>query len=312
LCKISKLNLPPSSRPSLFLPGSFTSPPFFGIDESRLNDVIMGRKGKGKRYQDNEAAAAVLEDVKEASEDESSSDDDSTSSSEDSPTPSDLNSNGGQDASSKAMSSNSKTWDSMDGYEVRQNALKLLNTSPDANETKKGGGERKMNSITYQSYQDLPYSSGSPSTMERPSNFSSTQNSPYASSAQPTWGDSRYNANNDVNDDGLSVYHVASLTFSCMVHCLTEGYRAASTYYNSTEDSASSPMGGFQSTTPSSYDHVGSYQDNNYSGVSGGQRQYREVMERDTAQQRAEEGSGDGEGDWGTTVKLPSTYQGKK
>mmetsp|Transcript_5022 Transcript_5022/g.7292 ORF Transcript_5022/g.7292 Transcript_5022/m.7292 type:complete len:294 (-) Transcript_5022:89-970(-) len=282
--------------------------------ESPINDVTMGRKGKGKRYQD-EDAAAVVEDVKEEAGDESSDDDDSskssassTSSSEDSPTPSDLNSNGGHhDAPSETTPSKSKTWDSMDGYQVRQNAIKLLN-SPDANanETNNGGGvDRKMNSITYKSYHDSPYSSGS--------QFSSSQTSPYNGSAQPNWGDSRYNAN-DSGDDNLSVYHIASLTFNCMVHCLTEGYRAASTYYNSShpEDSAPSHMGGYQPTSSSSFGHVGSYQDNSYNGGSGGQNQEREVMERETSQLKAPGSSGNEDGDWGTTVKLPSTYQGKK
>ena len=280
-----------------------------------LIDAMGRSKGKGKRYQDDSAADVVEGDVKAAlAEDESSSDDDSsqssTSSSDDSvdsPTPSDLNNDRRQhDASKQAAPSNSKTWDCMDGYEVRQNALKLLNASPDANETKKGGTDRKMNSITYQSYHDSPGFQ----SMERPANFSSTQTSQFAPSVQPTWGDSRYNANNADADDSLSVYHIASLTFNCMVHCLTEGYRAASTYYNN-HDSAPSHMGGFQNTS-SSYDHVGSYQDNSYSGVSGGQSQYREVMERDASQPKAPEGSVNEEGDWGTAVKLPSTYQGKK
>lgn len=270
----------------------------------------MGRKGKGKRYQD-EAATAVVEDVKDEAGDDSSSDDDdssqssasSTSSSEDSPTPSDLNSNKGHhDASSKATPSKSKTWDSMDGYQVRQNAIKLLN-SPETNANESNGGvDRKMNSITYKSYHDSPYSNGS--------HFSSSETSTYNTSAQPNWGDSRYNAN-DAGDDSLSVYHVASLTFNCIAHCLTEGYRAASTYYNSSypEDSAPSHMGGYQPTS-SSYGHVGSYQDS-YGG-SGGQSQEREVMERETSQLKAPGGSGNEDGDWGTTVKLPSTYQGKK
>lgn len=290
----------------------------------------MGRRVKGKRYQDT-ALAAVVEDVKEGSGDESTGDDSSQSSSstssdsssEDSPTPSDLNDSGGQDAVNKTASPNSKTWDSMDGYEVRQNALKLLNESPVASEKKKGSGERKMNSVTYQSYQD---SSSSPSmAMERPPHFSSTQTSAYAPSAHPPWGDSRYNANNDIDDDSLSVYHVASLTFNCMVHCLTEGYRAASTYYNSgyPEDSASSPIGGFQSTSNNTYE-VGSYQDNGYSGaVGGGQSQYREVMDRDTSQPRSLEGTPSSNRDRGnyqsetpqrgdyTAVKLPSTYQSR-
>ena len=285
----------------------------------------MGRsKGKGKRYQDD-SAAAVVEDVKEAiveEEEESSSDDDSSQSSSsstssdddsgDSPTPSDLNNGKRHDASTQSAPSNSKTWDSMDGYEVRQNALKLLNVSPDANETKKGGiDERKsMNSVTYQSYHDSPYSSTGSQSMERPSNFSSMHSSQYTSSVQPTWGDSRYNDANNAADDSLSVYHIASLTFNCMVHCLTEGYRAASTYYsNYAEDSGPSHTGGFRSTS-TSYEHVGSYQDNSYSGVSSGQSHYREVMERDSSQPKPPEAAE--EGDWGTTVKLPSTYQGKK
>lgn len=277
----------------------------------------MGRRTKGKRHQVDAAAAAAVEEARAADDsgDENSSDDSSQSSSsssndsnsEDSPKPSALNTNTEKDAASKTRSSNSKTWDSMDGYEVRQNALKLLSASPEANETKKGDGERKMNSITYQSYQDLPYSSGSPSS----------QTSPHAPSAQPPWGDSRYNANNNAHDDSLSVSHIASLTFNCMVHCLTEGYRAASTYYNSSaEDSASAPIGGVRST---SYDHVASYQDNTYSG-GGGQSQYREVMDRDVSQPRTSEGSSERgsyqseppqRGDY-TTVKLPSTYQGRK
>ncbi|KAL7440479.1 hypothetical protein ACHAXM_007271 [Skeletonema potamos] len=286
----------------------------------------MGRRTKGKkRHQVVDAAgAAVVEDaakVDEDSGDESSSDDSSQSSSSTSPSddssnspkPSDLNNNRGQDAANKTTFTNSKTWDSMDGYEVRQNALKLLNASPDANE-KKGGGERKMNSITYQSYHDLPYSSSGSPPQERPYHFSSTQTPP----AQPPWGDRRYNTNNDVDDESLSVYHIASLTFNCMVHCLTEGYRAASSYYSSyAEDSASAPVGGFQSR---SYEHVGSYQDNSCSGVSGCQSQYREVMDRDMSQHRASEGSSGRDnyqseppqrGDY-TTVKLPSTYQGRK
>ena len=293
---------------NIILPSGVESLAYFDTN------ATMGRRSDGKHKQKDEAADAV-EDASRSNEDssQSASASSTSSSSEDSPKPSGVTDN------NEAKSPKPKTWDSMDGYEVRQNAIKLLNASPDANnETNQEGGERKMNSITYQSYQDLPYSNDS--TMDR------SQASPYASTGQPNWGDSRYNANDP--DENLNMYHIASLTFNCMVHCLTEGYRAASTYYNSSypQDTAasSSTMNGFQS---SSFQNSGSYQDSSYNGIGGGggggQSQYKEVMDRDTTPLATSEVSRNGEagtyqseqpqgGGWGTTVKVPSTYQGKK
>lgn len=268
--------------------------------------------------------------------DGSSSDDDSSSSSSssasssdensgyNSPTPSDLNNKSSNNTpkrqnksgreSNNTNTPESKTWDSMDGYEIRKNALNLLNTSPDSSHSQGSGGERKMNSITYQSYQDSSYGNNGRDD-DRPAHqyYSSPQLS--SPSIQPH------------HDDGnLSVYHVTSLAFNCMVHCLTEGYRAASTYYNSYPEnsftggtasatSSFSHMGGFQNT--SSYENVSSYHDESHVG---------QVMDRET--QPIKPGANNHErgnyqnhnevpsekmgvtGDY-TTVKVPS-YQGRK
>lgn len=264
--------------------------------------------------------------------DGSSSDDDSSSSSDEnsgynSPTPSDLNNKNSNNTPNRQNKSGRKsnntntpesktTWDSMNGYEIRKNALNLLNTSPDSSHSQGGGGERKMNSITYQSYQDSPYGNNGRDD-DRPAHqyYSSPQLS--SPSIQPH------------HDDGnLSVYHVASLAFNCMVHCLTEGYRAASTYYNSYPESSFtggttasatsfSHMGGFQNT--SSYENVSSYHDESHVG---------QVMDRETqpikpgANNRGDRGNYQNHnevspsekmgvtGDY-TTVKVPS-YQGRK
>lgn len=268
--------------------------------------------------------------------DGSSSDDDSSHSSSssasssdensgyNSPTPSDLNNKSSNNTPNRQNKSGrksndtntpeSKTWDSMDGYEIRKNALNLLNTSPDSSHSQGSGGERKMNSITYQSYQDSSYGNNGRDD-DRPAHqyYSSPQLS--SPSIQPH------------HDDGnLSVYHVASLTFNCMVHCLTEGYRAASTYYNNYPESSFtggtasatssfSHMGGFQNTP--SYENVSSYHDESHVG---------QVMDRET--QPIKPGANNHErgnyqnhnevpsekmgvtGDY-TTVKVPS-YQGRK
>ncbi len=224
--------------------------------------------------------------------DGSSSDDDSSSSSSssdensgyNSPTPSDLNN-------------------------------KSSNNSPDSSHSQGSGGERKMNSITYQSYQDSSYGNNGRDD-DRPAHQYYSSPPLSSPSIQPH------------HDDGnLSVYHVASLAFNCMVHCLTEGYRAASTYYNSYPEnsftggtasatSSFSHMGGFQNT--SSYENVSSYHDESHVG---------QVMDRETqpikpgANNRGDRGNYQNHnevpsekmgvtGDY-TTVKVPS-YQGRK
>lgn len=282
---------------------------------------------KGSRRDDKDGDGSRGGDGSSSSDDDSSSSSSSASSENsgyNSPTPSDLNNKSSnntpnrQSKSGRKSNNNtpeSKTWDSMDGYEIRKNALNLLNTGPDSSHYQDQGGERKMNSITYQSYQDSSYGNNGRDD-DRPAHqyYSSPQLS--SPSIQPH------------HDDGnLSVYNVASLAFNCMVHCLTESYRAASTYYNSYPEnsftggtasatSSFSQMGRFQNT--SSYENVSSYHDESHVG---------QVMDRETqpikpgANNRGDRGNyqnhnevpGEKMGVTGdyTTVKVPS-YQGRK
>lgn len=277
---------------------------------------MKGRRAN--RYQDDDTCHSS------SSSDGNSNSNGSSGSDDDSPTPSDLNINnsgrGSAVDNNKRAPPDSMTWDSMDGYEIRQNARNLLNSSTAAisesnNDNKKNGlGERKMNSIIYQSYQEPPRNMD-PITPQ----FSNLD----ASSSVSPWGDNRCNNASDDND-GLSVYHVASMALNCMVNCFTEGYRAASTYYNNSypENSYSPSIGGFHNT---SYQDVGSYYNESRS-----QQHNRQVMDREQPHPRATDDSkkerrcnyqnqpnGSGEriigqmkGDY-ATVKIPS-YQGRK
>lgn len=287
---------------------------------------------KGSRRYDNKDG-----DGSSRGGDGSSSDDDSSSSSSsssaslsddensgyNSPTPSDLNnkssnntptrkSKSGRKKSNNTNTPESKTWDSMDGYEIRKNALNLLNSPDSSHSHQAQGGERKMNSISYQSYQDSPYGNNNGRDDDRPAH--QYYSSPHLSSpsSQPH------------HDDGnLSVYHVASLAFNCMVHCLTEGYRAASTYYNSYPET--SFTGGTTASATSSFSHMGNT--SSYENVSS-YHDESQVMDRET--QPIKPGASNRDrgnnyqnhnevppsekmgvtGDY-TTVKVPS-YQGRK
>lgn len=287
---------------------------------------------KGRRRDDKDGDGSRGGDGSSSSSDDDSSQSSSSSSSAssensgyNSPTPSDLNNKSSNNTPNRQNKSGrksnntntpeSKTWDSMDGYEIRKNALNLLNTSLDSSHSQGQGGERKMNSITFQSYQDSSYGNNDRDD-DRPAHqyYSSPQLS--SPSIQPHH-----------DPDNLSVYHVASLAFNCMVHCLTESYRAASTYYNSYPEnsftggtasatSSFSQMGRFQNT--SSYENVSSYHDESHVG---------QVMDRETQPIKP---GGNNRGDRGnyqnhnevpsekmgvtgdyTTVKVPS-YQGRK
>lgn len=266
-----------------------------------------------------------------SSDDESVSDDDSRSSSS------------SAESSIENTSTGSPPPDSiMNGDQIRKTARELLLTSPDGvaslDYNKNIGGTASAgrsnpaaNASGYQSYHDAP-------TVRMSSN--SQFASPHA--ATPPW------SSQNESEEGLSMTEVASMAFTCVAHCLTEGYRAASTYYSGYEQnqypSVSGPDNSQNYQKVSGYQHEAysnrsaSYNDNDdqqsssinvgyKNGYSDGYQtklsecpnQHREIMERgglprsndnECAGQTSGEGTVQKE-EW-ATVHVPSTYQGGK
>ena len=130
-------------------------------------------------------------------------------------------------SASNDSSTESSPVETDDGYQIRQRALELLETFPERSNPQSGNivngttrTSRPMNASGYQSYQDSP----NVHTMPVPS-FADFD----ATATAPSVGD---NAN---EERGLSLAGVATMAFSCIATCLTEGYRAASNYYGGYE-----------------------------------------------------------------------------
>ena len=166
--------------------------------------------------------------------------------------------------------------------QIRLNAMQLLNT------------EVSPTSNRYRSYHDQP-----PTVSNSSDHASATGNN------LPPWSSNNANAQSSYGvGDALSVSQVASMAFSCIAHCLTEGYRAASNYYSETQ-------------AGEDYNH-------NYAKV-GGENHVGEIPHgyQDGYQQQMDRGlnsnqsSGQGsteqklhvKGEY-ATVSMPSTYQG--
>jgi len=157
-----------------------------------------------------------------------------------------------EDSSTTSLDEPSNT---MNPDQIRNNARAILQSSPDnrgSSSTKKN--KKKPSAATsyptvtdnvYASYQDTPTASAHQNinNMSPTSQFSNYSKDVYndnnnpntTTTTTPPWAshdDSRNNSHNsENNDEGLTVTDVASLAFTCVAHCLTEGYRAASMYY---------------------------------------------------------------------------------
>lgn len=133
----------------------------------------------------------------------------------------------------------------MNGDQIRKNARELLLSSPAPDgvaslDYNKHVGRSNLAAATgYQSYHDAP-------TVRMSSNSQFT--SPQA--AASPWSSQ--------SEEGLSITEVASMAFTCVAHCLTEGYRAASTYYGGYEQNQYPSVSGSENSQH--YQQVAGYQ----------------------------------------------------
>mmetsp|Transcript_451 Transcript_451/g.905 ORF Transcript_451/g.905 Transcript_451/m.905 type:complete len:312 (+) Transcript_451:114-1049(+) len=144
--------------------------------------------------------------------------------------------------------------DAMTGDQIRQNAWELLQANP--SDIRANSPPPKQ----YQTYHDAP----TISSMHRTNQF---QNDSFHNSGgianNPNANSGYYETSGD-----LSFQNVASMALSCMAHCLTEGYRAAATYYTgeSTQHSSMRSNGNYHQN----YNYSGSYYSDNYNDESRG------------------------------------------
>ena len=228
-------------------------------------------------------------------------------------------------SSSSGSSNTSGCKNNVDADAIRQNARSLLlQTSPTKSgikhdETSKASAAINTCISSYQSYQDAsPVRSSSASTQHFNCNTTIPQRRGLSSSSQ-------------ISDEGsLSMADVASMAFACVSTCLTETYRAASTYYyhhdgvSSNHNYAHVAVGHYDDGgSESSYGDIDNAisQRTNYSDGYQTQtestlsKQCKEVMDRgqsDTSNvQTASQPSGEKQiEEWGTSLQVPSTYQG--
>ena len=230
------------------------------------------------------------------------------------------------------------------GKQIRQHARELLQSSstersnsssiePDKNNINNSAKQQANNTNNkYQSYHDAPPPHSSARVSSSSSTFTTYLNSD-ATMVSPPWGSSDH-GNSD--DYGMSMTDIATMAFSCVAHCLTEGYRAASNYYGNYPQEqytgATSPVG-----AQSYYHQVASYHNESYNHVRTNMNSYNddhqpltssipskngydisdsEVMERGITSSSESEKSRQTPGEqpsrkeeW-ETVQVPSSYQG--
>lgn len=202
---------------------------------------------------------------------------------------------------------------SSDGDKVRREARELLARSHDRGGTRKGGDAAAPGRTGgYASYHDAPDvqpSSASP--------FSGRSSG--APAANPPWASGGRTETDDVS---LTAGGVAALAFSCVARCLTEGYRAASSYYGyGDDDSRAQRVGGYGdlsygNVSSSNYNDSGDgsfqqkgYYSDSYQAKGNNPSGHGEVMDRGL-QQGAGRSSGPGIKEEWATVPVPSSYQG--
>mmetsp|Transcript_23297 Transcript_23297/g.41699 ORF Transcript_23297/g.41699 Transcript_23297/m.41699 type:complete len:367 (+) Transcript_23297:157-1257(+) len=166
----------------------------------------------------------------------------------------------GESSDDPSTTSPNEPSSTMNPDQIRENARAILHSSPDnhgSSSTEKNEKNKKkepsaatsyptVTDNVYASYQDTPTASAhhninNISSTTEFSNYSkdvyndNNSNTNTTTTTTPPWAshdDIRNSShNNKNNDEGLTVTDVASLAFTCVAHCLTEGYRAASTYY---------------------------------------------------------------------------------
>lgn len=227
-------------------------------------------------------------------------------------------------SSTSSSNSNSSGYENVDADAIRQNARELLQTSPTKSGIKHDATSKASAAIntcisSYQSYQDAsPVRSSSASTQHFNCNTTIPQRRGLSSSSQ-------------ISDEGsLSMADVASMAFACVSTCLTETYRAASTYYYQPDGVSSnhnyahvavghhdnggseSSYGNIDNAISQRTNYSDGYQTQTESSLS---KQCKEVMDRgqsDTSNvQTASQPSGEKQiEEWGTSLQVPSTYQG--
>ena len=229
------------------------------------------------------------------------------------------------------------------GKQIRQHARELLQSSstersnssiiePDIN-INNSAKQQINNTNNYQSYHDAPPPHSSARVSSSSSTFTTNPNSD-ATMVSPPWGSSDH-GNSD--DYGMSMTDIATMAFSCVARCLTEGYRAASNYYGNYPQEqytgATSPVG-----AQSYYHQVASYHNESYNHVRTNMNSYNddhqpltsssipskngydisdiEVMERGITSSSESEKSRQTPGEqpsrkeeW-ETVQVPSSYHG--
>ncbi|KAL3757400.1 hypothetical protein ACHAWU_006353 [Discostella pseudostelligera] len=196
------------------------------------------------------ARARVGEGMKDARE----SDDDSSSSSSES----------GSSTEEEASSTEVPPPDSIIvGKQIRQHARELLGDADTVDSSDDNNTIRptKQSNINYQSYHD-----DVPST--RVSSASHFTNRDGTTSVTTPWASTSSDYGNNNNDDGMSMTDIATMAFSCVASCLTEGYRAASNYYGTyyqQHQQEQYPGTRMMSGVQSYYQQVASYHNEAYS-----------------------------------------------
>lgn len=222
------------------------------------------------------------------------------------------------------------------GKQIRQHARELLQSSTSSergsveSDNNVGARVESTSNLTKQSNNFHSYHDAPPSAhVASPSSFTN----PAANTATPPWATSSDRIDSD--DYGMSMTDIATMAFSCVARCLTEGYRAASNYYGTyPQDQYSVTM---TTGVQNYYQQVGSYHNDAYNHDRTNMNSYndshetlfssipskngyeirdREVMERgiassvDSENSRLTAGEQTSRREEWETVQVPSSYQG--
>ena len=258
--------------------------------------------------------------------------------------------NSGDDNDSSSSESSSSGFvpphEPLNPDQIRQNARSLLKASPDDNRV--GRGKTVASSSTsnntaedtrgYQSYQDGP-----PPVVSSNSNYSQFNNS-NETAATSSWtnNDFAMSNNNSNADTSISATDVAFMAMSCVAHCLSESYRAASNYYGdyhqqrdqynypSVSSAAAGSNHSYEQVATTGYPRNNNNYNNSYYSDSyqtkgdvmdrgGLSQQYTVTTSQQTSgqdteqpiqQQQQQHRDVQREEEW-ATVEVPSSYQGR-
>ena len=147
------------------------------------------------------------------------------------------------------------------GKQIRQHARELLSSSERDTESDNNNTihPTKQSNNNYQSYHDAPST--------RVTSASHFTNHDATTTVSPPWASPSSDYGNS-DDDGMSMTDIATMAFSCVASCLTEGYRAASNYYGTyyqQHQQEQYPGTRMMSGVQSYYQQVASYHNEAYS-----------------------------------------------